>query len=201
MGRQCPPGVLCIENVTLTIVSIIFIFVMVFLHFNNKRFGSYGSKEKIIINNNIPPSQIINDDILSNPYQPPLQINDLYMMRPAVGLGMPINIPTQGYFRGGGGMNSSFQQVGILTRLNGVEMILPLMGRLLLTNRDKWNFYTISDGNNMVKLPIIANGRGCMQEYGCDNLSSGDKVKVEGYNDFFKVTIYDNQGMQYLPIM
>ena len=112
---------------------------------------------------------------------------------------MPINVPTQGtgFFPGGGG--GAFQQVGILTRLGGIEMILPLMGCLVLSKRDKWNFYTMSDSNNMVKLPIIVNGRGCMEEYGCDSLSSGDKVKVEGYHDLFKVTMYGNQGMRYLP--
>ena len=80
-------------------------------------------------------------------------------------------------------------------------MILPLMGRPLFTNRDKWNFYTMSDKSNMIKLPITNKGRSCTSEYGCDNLYNGDTVYVEGYNDAFKVTVYDNQIMRYIPFL
>jgi hypothetical protein len=107
---------------------------------------------------------------------------------------MPINIPTQS-------VDSSYRQVGLLTRLNGAEMILPLMGKPLFTNRDKWNFYTMSDKSNMIKLPITNKGRSCTNEYGCDNLYNGDTVYVEGYNDAFKVTVYDSQIMRYIPFL
>ena len=56
---------------------------------------------------------------------------------------------------------SSYQQVGILTRMNGVETILPLMGRTLLTNRSKFQYYTMSDKFNSIKLPISKGGRSC----------------------------------------
>ena len=39
----------------------------------------------------------------------------------------------------------------------------------------------------------------CMAEYGCDDLYSGDTVKVDGYNDLFKVTTYENNVPQYIP--
>ena len=51
----------------------------------------------------------------------------------------------------------------------------------------------------MIKLPITFKGRSCTDEYGCDNLYNGDTVFVEGYNDAFKVTAYDNQMLRYLP--
>ena len=38
-----------------------------------------------------------------------------------------------------------------------------------------------------------------VREYGCDNLYDGDVVKVKGYNDSFKVSVYDNNTMTYLP--
>jgi len=69
----------------------------------------------------------------------------------------------------------------------------------LFTSRDKWQFYTMSDKNNSVKLPVSKGGRSCTNEYGCDNLYNGDTVYVEGYNDAFKVTIYDNSNIQYIP--
>jgi len=80
-------------------------------------------------------------------------------------------------------------------------MILPLMGRPLITNRDKWNYYTMTDKSAMIKLPITSKGRSCTNEYGCDSLYNGDTVLVEGYGDAFRVTMYDNQVMRYIPYL
>jgi len=57
----------------------------------------------------------------------------------------------------------------------------------------------MSDKMNSVKLPISKNGRSCTNEYGCDNLSNGDTVYVEGYNDAFTVTLYDDYLPRYIP--
>ena len=75
------------------------------------------------------------------------------------------------------------------------------MGRELYANRDKWQYYTMSDQNNSVKLPVSSNGKSCTGEYGCDSLSNGDTVYLEGYNDAFKVTMYENNVMQYIPFI
>jgi len=72
------------------------------------------------------------------------------------------------------------------------------MGRPLFTNRDKWQYYTLSEPNN-IKLPVVKNGKSCTNEYGCDNLYNGDTIYVEGYNDAFKVTVYDNDTIRYIP--
>ena len=80
-------------------------------------------------------------------------------------------------------------------------MILPLMGKPLFTNRDKWNYYTMTDKNNMIKLPITYKGKSCTNEYGSDKIYNGDTVYVEGYNDAFKCTIYDNDVMRYIPYL
>jgi len=106
--------------------------------------------------------------------------------------GIPINIRTRGF-------ESSYRQVGILTRSNGNETILPLMGRPLDNARGKWQFYTMSDKHMSVKLPVSKNGRSCTGEYGCNDLYNGDNVYVEGYNDAFKVTIYENNTPAYIP--
>jgi hypothetical protein len=108
--------------------------------------------------------------------------------------GIPVNVKTQG-------VDAAFRQVGILTRNNGGETILPLMGRPLQTNRDKHQFYTMNDKNHMIKLPISKNGKSCTGEYGCDDLFNGDSVYVEGYKDSFKVTMYENSGMRYIPFV
>jgi hypothetical protein len=110
------------------------------------------------------------------------------------GGGVRINVPTRS-------VDTTYRQVGILTRSNGgQETILPLIGRPLFTNRDKWQFYTLSDKNNAIKLPVIVNGKSGTNEYGCNNVSSGDTVHVEGYNDAFRVTAYDSASLRYLPL-
>lgn len=107
--------------------------------------------------------------------------------------GVPVNVPTQS-------IDTHYRQVGILTRMNNSqETILPLMGRPLFTSRDKWQYYSMSDKNNSVKLPLSNGGRSCTSEYGCNSLYNGDNVYIEGYNDTFKVTVYDNSPIQYIP--
>ena len=130
------------------------------------------------------------NDILMNPYSQPIRDDRPFPNNHQKGI--PINIKTQGY-------DAEYRQIGILTRTNGDETILPLMGRPLITNRDKWQFYTINDQNNSVKLPIIHKNKSCTCEYGCDNLYDNDIVKVKGYNDEFKVSVYDNNTLNYIP--
>ena len=99
------------------------------------------------------------------------------------------------------GLPMSYGQTGILTRVNGKETILPLMGRALHTNRNKWQYYTMGSKNNAIKLPVSNNGKSCTSEYGCDELMNGDTVYVEGYKDAFKATIYENDTPRYIPYL
>lgn len=133
-------------------------------------------------------------DVLLNPYTPPLR-DDRYMGGMGGmggGGGFPINVPTRS-------VNSSYRQVGILTRVNGPETILSLMGRPLFPSQDKWQFYTMSDKNQSVKLPVTHKKRSCTSDMGCDNIYNGDTIYVEGYNDAFRATIYDNAIQYSIP--
>ena len=210
MGR-CPPGVLCIESATLLIVVVIAIGVIMYIqnntltkivnkdtrhetHLNTTKISRPNVQSRFNYGFSDAP-----DDVLLNPYKAPLRDDRIFqggLDHKTTGdiRGIPINIATQS-------VDTNYRQVGILTRVNGGEMILPLLGRPLLTNRDKWNFYTMSDKNNIVKLPVTHKGKSCTNEYGCDNLYNGDTVYVEGYNDAFKVTMYDNQVMKYIPFL
>lgn len=217
MAKKCPPGVFCIENYTLGILILIILGVLLYIWKNsssnisaNKKLqndSSINNKLDSIISNmstvssNVftrPNSIYTNNenDVLLNPYSPPNR-DDRVMLMPPNNLdvrGMPVNVRTQG-------VETSYRQVGILTRITGPETILPLMGRPLIAGRDTWNFYTMSDKNNMVKLPITFKNKNCTSEYGCDNISNGDTVYVEGYNDAFKVTMYENNTMRYIPYL
>ena len=136
-------------------------------------------------------------DVLLNPYVPPLSDNRYLVPNiPYIPPGtLPINISTNV-----GAVNTSYRQVGILTATHSKGKILPLLGRPVFTNRDKWQYYTMSDQNNSVKLPVSQNGKSCTNEYGCNRLYDGDTVYVEGINQPYKATIYDNDTIRYIPL-
>ena len=205
---KCLPNMFCVKNTTILFIVILVIIAGYFMY------SKYYIAEKVVTMQmpqqmqSMPPiTQMFvqgsgNSDILENPYAPPLR-NDGYFsgisgisgisdISGISGIMMPINVRTQGP-----PINTNYRQVGLLTRINGKETILPLMGRPLLKNRDKWQFYTMSDKNNSVKLPISFKKKSCTGEYGCDNIYNGDTVYVEGYKDAFQATIYDNAVAEY----
>ena len=227
MGKKCLPGVICFENVTIVFIIIIIILIVFYVYktshhrikyiknndiytdhqqYNNNNNNNINSRG-FVFNNSYMTQPRINDTLL-DPYNPPLIDNSYFGFGSGGdirgGMVMPINIQTQGQrpppMMMMGASADNYQQVGLLTRANGSEMILPLMGQSLYTNRDKWNYYSMSDKNNIVKLPITFKGINGMAEYGVDSLNSGDHVRVEGYNDKFKVTMYDNKLLRYIPI-
>ena len=106
---------------------------------------------------------------------------------------------TSGAGQGTSGAGQGTRGAGQGTSSSPDSTILPLMGRPLFKRRDKWNFYTLNDKNNMIKLPVKVNGRSGTDEIGCDNVYTGDLVFVEGYQEKFKFTAYDNEVMRYLP--
>ena len=201
---RCPPGVVCIENITVILIILIAIIVVVISFYVLRNNSEKISPEYTLnISNDKSPStglyprpgytfSNVENDVLLNPYQAPLRDNRIF---PGVNFSpnrIPINVPTQSF-------DSSYRQIGILTRIGDKETILPLLGAPLITNRDKWNFYTLSESNNLLKLPISHNGRKCMSDTGCNDLYTGDTVLVDGYNDSFKVTTYENNTPKYIP--
>lgn len=194
MSKKCPPGVFCIENITLLFCLIISVIVSFFC-FNKKKYKEIIKPQQDIYTTYTRPSSSFSkeyNNVLMNPHTPPLRDDRIIREQPIYGT--PINISTSS-------VDSEYRQVGILTRVGGPEMILPLIGRPLMVSRDKWNFYTMKDSNSMIKLPITYKEKSCTNEYGCDNLYNGDNVYVEGYNDMFKVTVYDNNVMKYIPYL
>lgn len=180
MRRKCSSKFFCIKNTTLIFLIIISLLTIYIIHNYLKTNNTIIPK----IHNHINMNNPFQNSVLSNPHRPPLKTNDYINA-------IPINVKTQGN-------NNQFTQIGILNRENGKDTILPLMGKLLINNRSKWQYYTITNDNN-VKLPIIYKGKSSMNEYGCDEVYNGDTVYVKGYNDTFKITIYENNNMQYIP--
>ena len=216
--NKCPPGVICIGNVTIfsiILVLLAFCVFMTIISHNNNRNNSVNTNDNyhqsltgVRHHFSVPSISTLpflssvssRQNVLLDPHTAPLR-DDTVDIRSSTDPrgqppihGIPINVPTQS-------VDTEYRQVGILTRKNGPEMILPLMGRPLFTNRDKWQFYTMSDRNPNLKLPLSNGGKSCTGEYGCDNLGNGDSVFVEGYNDAFKVTSYENNSMKYIPFI
>jgi len=216
--KKCPPGVICVENISMFfIISVICI--IVFVYVNYKQNINVSQNEKIIVKtydeghglssffgfmpnypyNNLPqnvgfPQSIgMPKDVLLDPRVPPYR-DERYFMPKAV----PINVSTNV-----GAIDTTYRQMGILTPLNSSskDNILPLMGRPLFTSRQKFQYYTISNQHNNVKLPVSVKGKSALTEYGVDELYNGDTVYVEGYNDAFKVTKYENDTIKYLPFL
>ena len=141
-------------------------------------------------------------DILSDPYTPPIRCDSGSLMQAPLmmtvpGNSIPVNIPTRHY-------NTSYNQIGIITnRSEHKKEILPIMGRRTATARDKWQYYTVAGGgaggNLQTKLPVRVKGRNCSGEYGCDEISEGDDVYVEGYQENFRATVYENGLFSYIP--
>ena len=214
MGKKCIPGILCIENYTLLFLTFVIFVILYFMYIKynknlnkniysnynnlysnnnnnscNEKHGSYNYDSIPILGNGYNNKD---HDVLLNPYSAPMRDDRVYNNSNYGGPRVAINIPTQS-------INTNYRQIGILTRVNGSETILPLLGRPLFTNRDKWNFYTMNDKNGMIKLPVRFKNKSCTSCQGCDNLYSGDTVYVEGYSDTFRVTIYDNNTLEYIP--
>ncbi len=207
MVKKCPPGILCIENYTLLFFVLLIIAILYFMNIkynqNLPKANSCGCKKMFCgtCTNSFDTIPFLGNyhntrenDVLLNPYSAPLRDDRIFNNSSYNGQKIPINVPTQS-------CNSSYRQIGILTRINGPETILPLLGRPLFSNRDKWNFYTMNDKNGMIKLPISFKNKSCTSSQGCDNLYSGDTVFVEGYSDTFRVSIYDNNTMEYIPYL
>lgn len=201
--KKCPPGVLCLEKLSFAFIIICVCLLLYFIYIvtkqNNTIINNHPAKN-VVINENrekpesgvrgmfgFLPSWPYTNDPLINPYAPPLR-DERYFV--------PINVSTNR-----GAVDTNYRQLGILTATGTKGKILPLMGRPLFTNRDKFQYYTMSDQHNSVKLPVSKNGKSCTNEYGCDRLYSGDTVYVEGLNEPYAATLYDNDTIKYLPAL
>jgi len=197
---KCPPGVICFENFTFVFIIFALIIIIYFMYSRQNTNEITISSEKI---NTSPSTGLfprpsysfsnVQQDVLLNPYAPPLRDERIIQSTDIRG-GIPINIGTQS-------IDTNYRQVGLLKRMNGPEMLLPLMGRPLFVARDKWQYYTMSDKNNAIKLPVSFKSKSCTNEYGCDEISNGDTVYVDGIDATFQVTLYDNAVMKYIPFV
>ena len=69
-----------------------------------------------------------------------------------------------------------FQQLGTLSSLNkDNKLILPLFGKQ--EQKDRWTYYTLTSGEQQLRIDIEHNNRSCMNDkIGCDMLYNNDII-------------------------
>ena len=101
---------------------------------------------------------------------------------------IPINVNTQSV--------GHYEQVGLL--YDG-HTTLPLMGRRTYNRSTRWNYYTLTNDNIAIRIPLSNKGRDCLDRNGCDELYDDDAVIIPEYNNSkFVVKLYDNSP-RYIP--
>lgn len=94
------------------------------------------------------------------------------------------------------GSPEAYQQMGVI--LGGDGKPLPLYGRRTAPRSDRFNYYTRTDSYNPVALPVLFKKRDCQDGIGCDEVMSGDDVKIGATGDSAKVTLYGFDGPRYV---
>ena len=184
---KCPPGILCLSGNLTTVIAIILGVALLFVMF------SVFNKSPTII---IPPAPSAPSVISrgeSRYDRAPQPLRDWMMPAeypPRGGIAsIPINIPTQG-------LPESFQSVG-LVNVDGA--VWPLYGRRTAGGSDRWNYYTRTDSFNPVPIPIRFQKRDCMDDIGCQEVLSGEQVKIEVVGKEGTARMYRFDGPKYIP--
>ncbi len=215
-SKICIPGLFCVENMTMFLLFIV-VSILIYLYYVNiarpsaKERSGYGQhslgnpavvmvSEPAVLPDALIPvmgNRPVRMGSLENPYVPP--VNNTDVMFPVdipvvTTRGIPVNMRTRG-------QPTDYSPIGILTRMSGSgDMVLPLMGRQSAGGRDKYQYYTMmTSGSINPKLPVSVNGKSCTSEYGCNEINNGDVVYVDGINDTFRATIYENDAFTYIP--
>ena len=95
------------------------------------------------------------------------------------------------------GLPETYQSMGIVRTESGE--LLPLYGRRVASRSDRFNYYTRTDTNNPIPLPINYKRRDCQDDVGCDELFDGDEVDIAPTNQKGRVTVYRFNGPTYIP--
>jgi hypothetical protein len=90
------------------------------------------------------------------------------------------------------GPPEKYQQMGVIVAEDGKA--LPLYGRRTAPRSDRFQYYTRTDTYNPVALPVMHKKRDCQDGVGCEELMSGDEIKLAATGEQGKVTLYGFDG-------
>ncbi len=195
----CPPGVFCITPGFVLLVFLLAAIVFLVLRLPA---SSTSSSMNTVLERKRDPVQV-------EIYQEAPVMNDRYMrpprpqrfwdagpeLTPRGGLIAPdggyiFQEPTRG-------LPEQYQSMGVLKTDDG--QLLPLYGRRTAYRSDRYNYYTRTDTNNPVPLPISYKRKDCQDDIGCEELSSGDEIHIVPTGQHANATIYRFDGPMYLP--
>ena len=186
------------DNCLLMIYLFIILILIIYLFIRSYTYVSIIDNKCDYLNNNrtvqrnIPiqrniPYPIYNDfyeERLNNRLSPP-SINHYPVL--------PLNIRTRG-------MPTEYQQIGILTNKNNSEDIKPLYGRQTYRGSRQWNYYSSTDSNLSIKIPVFLLKNKCTDEKGCNEIVDGSECNVGDKNEkIYIATIYSNDTYRYIP--
>ncbi len=198
---KCPPGVFCITPGVILLGLLLL--AIVFFIFTWPQ-HSQSPLQEIIYRKapSSPPVQVNvapGDDRYSIAPRPerfwnaPVDTEGITrgLVNPIVGaVAPPFNYATQG-------VPEKYQSYGLVTLEDGQQ--LPLYGRKTATRSDRFNYYTRSDTYNPVPIPLLYKGRDCQDSVGCEEIFSGEDVRLQGNGKQGKVTMYQYDGPIYFP--
>ena len=212
----CPPGFHCMDTTTvlvslLAVVAIAAIAVFMLKHHGLLEFGKSVPERTVVIVKQPQPQAQAQPQLQEPPMDPrflPLSPERSYNVPADIrgfpmpgGVGaLPVNRLTRGY-------PEQYQQLGVLTTAGGTETsasptrtILPLFGRTTDSSRNRWNYYTRTDGINPVQVPIQFKRRNCDDDIGCEEITDGDSISVPIMGQAFQASIYRYTTPRYLPL-
>lgn len=95
------------------------------------------------------------------------------------------------------GAPEAYQQMGVVTGADG--KVLPLYGRRVAPRSDYFNYYTRTDTYNPVALPVTFQRRDCQDNVGCQELMTGNEIRMNPTGEVGKVMLYGFDGPRYTP--
>lgn len=197
--KVCPPGVFCITPGFLLLLTLLASILFLIL-----RVPTVSLSSKTL--NSVEKRQ---DPVQLQIYQEAPIVNDKYMRPPRpqrfwdAGPELPprggLIAPDGGYIfqEPTRGLPEQYQSMGVLKTNTG--QLLPLYGRRTAYRSDRFNYYTRTDTNNPVPLPISYKRKDCQDDIGCEELSSGDEISIVPTGEQANATIYRFDGPMYLP--
>ena len=189
----CPPGVFCITPGILILVLLLCVIVaFTFLYLKMEQQPQQQQQQQPLHVSVVTPSQ----DSRYSMAPRPQRIWDVAPEIPTRGALVP---PDGGYLlnQRTRGFPDSYQSMGLLKTDDG--QLLPLYGRRTASRSDRFNYYTRSDTNNPVPLPIQMGRRDCQDDIGCDELMSGEEIQIPATGQKAQATLYRFDGPLYVP--